>query len=124
MVSTKYGELSIAVTPQNVGRALRIMDTFIKLARARKHVIKIHYNETLLIIGEEEFKITIQEKHKIIPSEDDRYRKYSPSGVLAFRRKIISSKEWKDGKSQIEDRLPKIMASLELEAEQRKQERL
>jgi hypothetical protein len=45
VLETKPGELNIRVAPSNVARALRFMDAFIKLMRARNHDIHSQYGK-------------------------------------------------------------------------------
>lgn len=56
VVTTNSGEIKIRVAPKNIGRALRIMNTFIKLAKARGHSITFNY--------ECELRVKILEKYK------------------------------------------------------------
>jgi len=133
LISTKSGLVSITVTQESIGRALRFMDAFIKLLRARGHDLIINQGTTYAVVFGEEIVICLQEKLRIeytINKYNWRNREYHPSGILMFRM-------WKhfwwhqkvcmDGKQLIEFQLPKILANLELYAkkeieEQRKSE--
>jgi hypothetical protein len=125
MVTTRLSQLNIRVAPGNAQRALRFMNTFIKLMRARKHDIKVKYEKTYAIIFEEEIEISLKEKMKIVEVPDHWYsRQYHPTGFLSFRIEENYSKEWKDGKQPLESRLAEILVTLELRAKREKEERI
>jgi hypothetical protein len=125
MVETKRDELSIRVSPANVGRALRFFDAFIKLLRARNHDIIFEYGNTYALIDEEKFEISLREKYIKAKSNDSwQSYEYQPSGIMAFKLESYPYKEWKDGKHLIEDRMTDIFTYFELYAEKRKQERI
>jgi|ERR1035437_92561 hypothetical protein len=122
LISTKSGLVSITVTQESIGRALRFMDAFIKLLRARGHELIINQGTTYAVVFGEEIVICLQEKLRIeytINKYNWRNREYHPSGILMFRM-------WKhfwwhqkvcmDGKQLIEFQLPKILANIELYA--------
>ena len=86
--STKNGLINIVVAPENIGRALRFMDSLIKLLRARGHDIIINQGTTYAVIFGEEIVICLQEKLRIEYTVDKynwRSRQYFPSGILMFR---------------------------------------
>jgi len=99
-VQTARGEINIRVAPVNVGRALRIFDTLIKLLRARNYDIIVRYSKTYAVIQDEELEISLKEKLKIVYVKDHRWerREYHPTGILTFRLEGIYYKEWRDGK--------------------------
>ncbi len=126
---THEGGLDIAVTPNNINRALRFMDTVIKLLRRRGHVVTIKNNSTYAIVEGEEIQIKLREKIKRETNPDsksfwDRYQ-YHPSGLLSFRLEHFS-RRYKiiDGKLLLEERLPRIIARLENLGQVLKQERI
>lgn len=125
MVTTRFSQLNIRVAPENAQRALRFMNTFIKLLRARNHDIIVKYEKTYAIIIKEEIEISLKEKMKIVEVPDHwDSRQYHPTGILAFRIEEIYSKEWKDGKQPLESRLAEILVTLELRAKREKEERI
>ena len=118
--------LAIAVTRENIPRALRFMNSLIKLLRARNHEIKANQRATTLIIDGETFHIKLMEKYtrKVIKSEPWKQTELVPTGLLAL--KLVhpySNKEWVDGKLPLEQQLIKIVAALEIRAENEKEER-
>ena len=125
MAETKRNEIRIRVSPANVGRALRFLDAIIKLLRARQHDIIIKNDRTYAVFEEEKFEISLKERFFRTKSSDSWLSfEYQPSGILVFKLESYPYKEWKDGQRLIEDRLPDILAWLELCAQKRKQERL
>jgi hypothetical protein len=122
LISTKSGLVRITVAYESIGRALRFMDTMIKLLRARGHELIINQGTTYAVVFGEEIVVCLQEKLRTEYTVDKynwRNREYHPSGILMFRM-------WKhfwwhqkvsmDGKQLIEFQLPKILANLELYA--------
>jgi hypothetical protein len=129
LISTKSGLISITVTQESIGRALRFMDAFIKLLRARGHELIINQGTTYAVVFGEEIVICLQEKLRIeytVHKYGWRNREYHPSGILMFRM-------WKhfwwhqkvcmDGKQLIELQLPKVIANLELYAKKEIEEK-
>lgn len=128
LVSTGYDELSITVSPALINRALRFMNSLIKLVRARGHIIKVVQNETLVIINRYEIRVRIREMlhMELVKREGFSWSeaKYSASGNLAFSDCGFRGKEWKDGSKKIETRLAEILAYLELKAKTELEEQI
>lgn len=125
VIQTNSGQLKIRVSKSNVGRALRFMDTFLKLIQARHHAISYKYNKVVVQINDVDIEFGLVEKMKIVKSQD----KYSsqelqPMGILAFTANVFSQKEWKDGTEMIESLLPEILTYLELKSRQVQERRL
>ncbi len=125
-IKTKGELLSINVARKNVRRMLRFIDSFIKLLEKRGHVIEIRDWDTLVIVNEELFTIKFREKCNRKVFEEDSWNRHLlvPNGRLSV--KIVfhfRTYEWIDGKKTIEQQLSKIVASLELKAEQEKADR-
>jgi hypothetical protein len=119
--------IDISISPDNVDRALRFMDTLIKLLNARGHKLRIEDGTTCVIINDEKIKVRLKEKSKRTPGKDQwSSSNYYPSGVLAFRigNYSFEEREWSDGRLKIEEQLAKILANLELEARRIKDERI
>lgn len=109
-------DLSIRISPMQLNRALCFMDTFIKTMKQRGHKFKTKNNESYIILGNEEMKMSLREVLKKIPS-DKPYggSNYQPTGILIFRfDRYSTSTEIKDGKTLIELQLSKLIAKLEL----------
>ncbi|MDX9694305.1 MAG: hypothetical protein RBT49_00785 [Bacteroidales bacterium] len=109
--------LDIRTTSRNLNRALRIMDTFIKVIKARGHKITLAPGKTEIIILENYTEISIIEKCDIIEPEG-KYasRTLIPNGKLAFKADTYYSKEWADNNVKLEEKLSTIIAWLELKA--------
>jgi len=124
-----YGQaLSIKVTKDNVNRALRFMDAFVKIIKKRGHSFLFENRTSYLIIQDEKIEFYLREKlkrvSKISNSSWQQYD-YLPTGKLAFNVKIRwQISEWKDGKLSIEEQFAKIIAILEIRGEELKQERI
>jgi len=111
--------LNLFVDYKSIDRALNIFSTIIKALRSRGHDIEIKENTTYAVIKGEKIDIIIKEKQHRIPG------KYGPdfefSSQLSFNIKYnsYSSKVFNDGlSSKLEDKIIKIVASLEIIAEE------
>ncbi|WP_125185398.1 hypothetical protein [Botryobacter ruber] len=115
------GNLSIKVSPKNVSRALRFMDAFIKVLKARGNSVKVEYHTTYAIIENERFEIGLREKsnRSIVKQGSWDRTIYTPSGSLIFKIDEYPRREWKDGKLLLEDRLVEIIEYLEQKAKER-----
>ena len=116
--------LNISATKLNYGRALRIMDTFIKTMEQRGHAFQIKNDSAHLLIYGEEFAISIREKNNRIPKpKTGSWQEYDyiPSGILVFSLRIsYHNIEWMDGRLPLEKQLSKIVAKIEIKgAEER-----
>jgi len=121
---SRWEVLRIAVTKDNLGRALRFMDTLIKALKGRGHEIKISSRGTCVIIYGEEIRVNCREKNKrsIIQGKYGTNSELEPTGILTFNMEGIYPKEWKDGKLQLEEQLSKIIAKLEFEGKREKEQ--
>jgi len=121
ILSTSRGQININVTRGNIGRALRFMDTFIKIIEGRGHQITFDDQHTYIVIQGEKQKIRLSEKltRVEIPSKYS-WKEYNflPTGILSFSASAWSSETaWKDGKLMLEEQLSKIIAKLEIRGE-------
>lgn len=119
-----YRDDNRIVYPIRVGndcekRALLIMDTFTKLLRYRGHTWSKEYHNTGVLINSIFIEIDLREATKRIPSKTQNYTSdYVPTGDLIFKMgKYSGEKEWRDGKTKLEEVLARIMAKLEIYAE-------
>ena len=119
VIRSSSGILTIEVTQENVPRALRFMDAFIKLAKDRGHQITVHENDTAIIVDNERYKIRFREMHtrKVFEEGKWPYSDLVPNGKLSLKLDALYYKAWKDGKLLLEEQLPKIMAAFEIRAE-------
>lgn len=117
----KIDTIGVYVEEENYSRALRIMDTFIKLLRYRGHTFKRDRNNwgPRIIIREIEFSFHIREVQKRIPPvKEYGSSTYVPTGILLIKiGESFRAIEWKDGSVRLENQLAKIVAKLELEAD-------
>jgi hypothetical protein len=116
LISCQRGELDIRVTKENVPRALRFMDVFIKAMRTRGHEITIENDSTHAVVKTQKLEISLREKTKRIPGTDRwQTSDYQPTGQLVFKLdKTFYDRDWVDGKLPLEDQFPTILAKLEL----------
>jgi len=119
VLETSNNLLDIRVSSKSLPRTLRFMDTLVKLLTARKHTIKNKYEESYVLIGEQEVKICFREKLKRV-YHDDRWRTMDlvPTNILTFRVRVgySSEKIFSDGKVPLENHLAKILAWIEIKA--------
>ncbi len=117
----KIDSVSIDVEDANFNRALRIMDTFIKLLRYRGHSFRRDRNNRgpHIIAKDVEFSFRLREMQKRIPAVklyDS--STYIPTGIFIMKiNESYKSIEWKDGTIKLENQLAKIVANIELDAE-------
>jgi len=126
LVFTGYKQVHISVTKKNIGRALRLMDAFIKLVKVRGHKIDYIYSEIKIIISKEDYEFGIREKQNRIESNES-YSDYDyvPTGKLViFVGKYSRKREFIDGKTPLESQLSKILAYLEYLGEKDKEDRI
>jgi hypothetical protein len=116
LISCHRGELDIRVTKENIPRALRFMDVFIKAMRTRGHEITIENDSTYAVVKTQKLEISLREKTKRIPgTERWQTSDYQPTGQLVFKLdETFYDREWMDAKLPLEDQLPTILAKLEL----------
>lgn len=130
LIRTRMGFISIHVAPENVNRALRFMDSFIKLLRARGHEINVGRETHVVVLGES-LVFRLQEKLRVEDVADGKFswktRHYYPTGVFMVRCwKTFQwhQRVWMDGKISIEKQLAKIVAGIESLAIKERDERL
>lgn len=127
IVYNSSGYLSIRVSPQNIHRALIVMDTLIKALKQRGHIVTIEYNTTYFIIEGEKIPICCREKQTRVLVKGTYSDSYDskPTGLLSLKvDESYSKKEWTEGKKTIELLLPKIVYELELMGKKLKEERI
>jgi hypothetical protein len=125
MLSTRDGYLTIRVSKDNVSRALRFMDTLIKLLRRRGHIVENKYDKTYIIIIGQKIEVSLKEKLKRVEVPTNYswvYHEYQPTGILTFRVEGYHQKIWEDDKELIENKLADILAYLELKAAKMREE--
>jgi hypothetical protein len=119
IVISSHGHLSVHVSPNNVSRALRILDTLIKGIRGRGHALISKNGEVYIVASGEEIQLSCREKHEREVVKGTYYDStiLKPTGKISVRIDYsYKLKEWVDGKIPLEDQLHKIIASIELRA--------
>jgi hypothetical protein len=125
LVTCSGNIFDISVSPQNVDRALRFMDAFIKLLKSRSNSITSEHGKTYAVVEGEKVKISIKEKSKrFVFKETNGFEKseYKPTGILSFKMVIFYKEtEWKDSKLPLEDQVSVILSTMEVKAREHKQ---
>jgi hypothetical protein len=133
LIPTHSGFIKIKVAPDNIPRALRIMDTVLKLLKARGHELVLIQGEIYAVVFGEKIVIYLQEKlrYEFVLEDKDYWKSRSricyPTGILTFRIWKSSpwyQKMWIDGSSLIESQIADITAGIELYAKMKIQEDL
>ena len=117
-IHTSRDLLSISVQKHNVPRALRILDTLIKMAEYRGHKFINDNDATKLLVDGEKFKIRFREKHtrQNIPNERWPSTEMVPNDILAIKYDYYLDKEWADKGKLLEEQLTRILAFFELKS--------
>jgi hypothetical protein len=117
--------LNVNVSHEILPRALRIMDTIIKLLRAKDYDVLTKNDKTFVLIGKEEIEIRLKEKNRVSEAKD-RYgsRQLVPTGKLGFIIGDYQTKEINDGQDLLETKLEIILSKLEAESLRKKEERI
>lgn len=121
MALTAKGQLDIRVTPANIGRALRFMDTLIKCIRARGYLYEVSSEGNFVVIRDLRLRVNFRERTTRVRVIDKPYQdfEWQPNGQLVFRLDGRLKTEWQDLKTLLlEEQLPKVLAKLELAAKQ------
>jgi hypothetical protein len=121
------GSIGIYVSPSQISRALRFMDTMIKALRNRGHQF-INKNESAhVVVFGEDYAVSCKEKEKRVVIKD-KYGSHTglePTGLLSFRLgHSYWLKEWSEGKIPIEEQVSKILASIEYRGWKDREERI
>jgi hypothetical protein len=115
--------IDIRVSKKFISRSLRFMDTLIKALRTRGHNVEIEMDGwragTYVIVQGQKIRILLRERLKKVIVKGSYYNstELHPGGTLFFRMEGDGSREWKDGKSLIDEHLADIIAMLELEGQ-------
>lgn len=123
LVWTAEGEFDIRVSLKNVIRALRFMDTLIKLLRATGHDFDIDHRFTYVVVKQQKIEIQLKELMTPVYVEHQSLyaggswttREYQATGLFALRVGRYSwAKEWKDARLPLEDQLGPILMKIEI----------
>lgn len=124
---TSDGVLSIKVSPNNIGRALRFMDTLIKALIARGHDIEIKNGCSYINVFGEAIGVVFKEglKREIVTDKWGTHSENQANGLLSFKLETLyPAKRFADGKTPLEEQLSRIIAFLELTGKKLKEERI
>lgn len=124
LLNTSPGILKIKVAPQNVKRALLFMDIFIKAIQKRGHNVSI-IEGTKVVINDIQLNISLRERLKrtVIKGRYWDNSELNPSNILTLRLDTYPSVEWADSNTtKLEDKIPNIIAKLELQAVKEKKD--
>jgi hypothetical protein len=119
--------LSIHVQEESRPRAVRLLDTIIKVLRSRKHDVIADHFTTYAKIGDEHVKFRLREKQRVSDVKTSYGgRQYESTGEFVFVIDIgaYTRKEVKDGHEPIETKISTIIAMLELEGKRMNEERI
>ncbi len=117
--------LNIDVSEDNEHRAFLIMDTIIKLLRARHHGVIARFRETFAVIQGEEIKIRIREKQNFLDTRETLGKTFTLySGELIFVIGDYNKKEFRDSTEKLENKISSIVAYLEYQGNIKKEERI
>lgn len=118
LLNTSVGVLNITVSPQNVKRALLFMDIFIKAIQKRGHKIIVNEGSKIVIDNIElGFGLRERLKRKIVKGTYYDSTELYPSNILSLSLYVYPTKDWTDtNTSKLEDKIPNIIAKLELQA--------
>lgn len=126
IVNTHGQVLNIKVTKENIIRALRFMDAFVKVMKKRGHAISFENHTSYLMIQGEKIEFYLREKLSRVkrPSSNTSWQEYDylPTGKLVLNVKIRwQITGWQDGKLSLEQQLATIIAKLEIRGQELKQ---
>ena len=123
-----HSNFNMVVNKENLKRAARFLDTFIKAIKSRGHYFDFSDGKTFIVIQNEKLEIRLWEKSRVDNSrKKSKYesREFVPTGLLSIQYfDIWMRKEWSDTEYvKIEEKLPKIIGSLEYIAAEEAKER-
>jgi hypothetical protein len=127
IVFHSQGKLNINVSPKGMDRALRFMDTLIKALRQRGHDFKIEDGQTCVVVNAVKFTIFCWEQLSggTINEIDGNRPENQLSGLLHLSADIpYSTRNWKDGKSPVEEKIAEIIVYLEMKSNKLRDERI
>jgi len=117
MVRTDFDRLTIRSSKNNLDRAIRIMNTLVKIWYGRGYRVTPQDKETLIYVREVSFTVGLRELTKVL-HEKDNYgmRRFESTGQLCFKVNGWLEKEWHDGKIPLESRVKEIVDHMEVAA--------
>lgn len=116
LIFGNFGQLSFHVSPNQMPRAMRFMDTVIKALRKREHQFVSRNGVIHLIVLGQEYWILCKEKQKrvLVTDKYGTNTELKPTGLLSLQiGESYHTKEWSEGKTPIEEKVASIVASIE-----------
>jgi hypothetical protein len=116
----RKGTLNIKTSENNTQRALRIMDTIIKVLRKRNHDVQASHWDTYAVFDKEHVKFRIREKHVVSDKKDNfggRILENTEALVFVVDRGAYDRKEIIEGVEKLENKISMIVAIIEMEGE-------
>lgn len=106
-------------------RALRFMDTFTKLIRYRGHTFSKENFETGVLVDSIFVELDLREASKRVPAKSPySFTELEPTGEFIFKiGRYSGEKEWRDGAVKLEEILAKIVAKIEIYAQEQKKQK-
>lgn len=123
--------LKVRVAKPSIDRALLFFDQLVRTAAAHGCSVEVSEKDTVIKVGDVPLSVFVVEKiaRKEIERPDFSWKtyEYKPSNILTFRidewSKKQFQKQWTDGKTTLEEKIPNIVVGLLRAAEIMKQER-
>ena len=119
----KSNLLQIIVSKQQLQRAIRTFDILIKVLKVRGHHLTFRYEETFAVVYEQEIKLYLREKTKRVPTGKDYPQfDYITTGLFTLQVDRWGGKrEYTEGKKNIIEMIPRIVALMEIRADEERQ---
>jgi hypothetical protein len=120
--------LDIDTTQSSFPRALRILNTLIKILKNRGHEIRIKNGKTQVTIYQQEIEIKLREKNRVVDEPRGKYdsRNLEPTGILSFIIEPASyyQKVINDGQDLLETKLESMLSKLEAVGTRKKEQHI
>ncbi|MFX1705652.1 hypothetical protein PV783_16920 [Chitinophaga sp. CC14] len=119
--SCNWDYLDIRVAEESINRTLLLIDTFIKVLRARGNDLQVRNRSTYAVIDSQDFEIHFRERMKRAVVNDKSWTRnaYLPTGLLYIRIDGYYEKEWTDGKHKLEEQFGSIISYLKEKAKEK-----
>lgn len=115
------GELDIRVSLAQVDRALRLMNKFVQIMQQRGHGFEIKDGASYLMIWKNRYQLSLREDYTTVPDKDSwRRPTFVPTGIFTIQFEHWGKMTMKDGQKTIEQQLAKLIARIEIKAEEEK----
>ncbi len=119
VLESSISELDVRFSKKRQVTAIRFLKKLLFVCEARGHkIITDGRRGTDLLVGSIRLEIGLKERMKIIREKNGQWntQRMIPTGILLFRYEGWNKKEWSDQKESLDSQIPKIIAFLELKA--------